>query len=408
MADVDLQRIERGGLEVIDTPAALDAGIARLAAGTGPVAVDTERASGYRYSDRAYLVQLFRRGAGTLLVDPIPFGSLAALAEPIADEEWILHAATQDLNCLREIDLAPRRIFDTELSARLLGKSGVGLGAVVQELLGVELKKAHSADDWSVRPLPDSWLAYAALDVELLVDVRDRLAAELEDAGKAEWAAEEFADILTRDLVPDRTDRWRKLSGVHALRSTRQLAVARELWLARDAFAQETDTAPGRIVPDRALSAAARAMPRSKGELAALKEFTGKQSRSELDRWWAAIELGRTTDDLPARRTSSGDRVPPPRAWEQKRPEADARLKTVKPRIADRAEELSLPVENLLTPSLLRRAAWEPRGLRTAQLAAQLRDLGAREWQITITAPILAAAFVDAEQAPQDSQDVAR
>lgn len=44
----------------------LDA-VARLAAGTGPVAVDAERASGYRYSQRAYLIQVFRRGSGSFL-----------------------------------------------------------------------------------------------------------------------------------------------------------------------------------------------------------------------------------------------------------------------------------------------------------------------------------------------------
>ena len=401
MAAADERRAAEGDLEVIDTIDGLDEAIGRLLEGEGPVAIDTERASGYRYSDRAYLVQLFRRGSGTMLIDPVPFGTLAPIGEAIAGEEWILHAATQDLPSLRQIDLDPTRLFDTELAARLLGRAHVGYGAVVEELLGVELAKAHSADDWSQRPLPPAWLAYAALDVEYLVDVRDELAAQLREAGKADWARQEFEDVLARDLAPDRGERWRRLSGLHQLRSPRQLAVARELWRARDEYAREVDRAPGRIVPDRSLTAAARAMPRTKGELAGLREFNGRESRSQLDRWWGALELGRTTDELPARAPADPDRIPPPKAWANRRPEADARLKLARPAVTARAELLRLPTENLLTPALLRRVAWEPGGADAAAIARQLRGLGAREWQVTITAPVIAEAFVDATQAEQ-------
>src|SRR5690606_29950119 len=158
----------------------------------GPIAVDAERASGYRYSDRAYLVQFYRRGSGTFLIDPIPFGRLDDLHEVIGTEEWVFHAATQDLPCLREIGLDPSTIFDTELGARLLGMERVGLGSVVEELLGIHLEKAHSAADWSTRPLPNEWLEYAAYDVELLIDVRDIMAELLDQSGKSGIAEQEF------------------------------------------------------------------------------------------------------------------------------------------------------------------------------------------------------------------------
>ncbi len=398
MVAVDAKRLDEGELQVIDTPEALDAAIARIAAGSGAIAVDTERAAGYRYSDRAYLVQLFRRGSGTLLIDPIPFSSLAQLGEVINSEPWVLHAATQDLPSLREIGLDPQEIFDTELASRLLGKARVGLGAVVEELLGIELAKAHSASDWSLRPLPDKWLVYAALDVELLLDVKDRLTIELRETGKSEWASEEFADILKRELRPKREEPWRRLSGIHTIHRPRQLAVARELWLARDAFARETDTAPSRVVPDRALIAAVKAMPRTKQQLASLPSFTGTKSRAQLDLWWEAIERGRTTDSLPERQSRPKDAMPAPRAWAQKRPEADARLKTAKPAVAARAQQLSLPTENLLTPAILRRVAWEPAGDSEAAIAEQLRALGARNWQCAITAPVIWDAFVASHQ----------
>lgn len=403
MVALDAKRLDEGELQVIDTPEALDAAIARIAAGSGAIAVDTERAAGYRYSDRAYLVQLFRRGSGTLLIDPIPFGSLAQLGEIINSEPWVLHAATQDLPSLREIGLDPQEIFDTELASRLLGKARVGLGAVVEELLGIELAKAHSASDWSLRPLPDKWLVYAALDVELLLDVKDRLTIELRETGKSEWASEEFADILKRELRPKREEPWRRLSGIHTIHRPRQLAVARELWLARDAFACETDTAPSRVVPDRALIAAVKAMPRTKQQLAALPSFTGAKSRAQLDLWWEAIERGRTTDSLPERQSRPKDAIPAPRAWAQKRPDADARLKTAKPAVAARAQQLSLPTENLLTPAILRRVAWEPAGDSEAAIAEQLRALGARNWQCAITAPVIWDAFVASRQDVEES-----
>src|SRR4051794_1460131 len=171
----------RDGLPPLtETPPALAEACAALAAASGPVAIDAERASGYRYSNRAYLIQLRREGAGTWLVDPIPLTTLAPLQEALAGSEWILHAATQDLPCLREVGLAPTSLFDTELAGRLLGYPRVGLATLVETVLGQRMRKEHSAADWSTRPLPTAWLDYAALDVEVLLELREHMIAELE------------------------------------------------------------------------------------------------------------------------------------------------------------------------------------------------------------------------------------
>lgn len=368
-----------------------------LAAGTGPVAVDVERASGFRYSQRAYLVQVFRRDAGVFLFDPPPLGDFAPLQEAIGEEEWVFHAASQDLPSLRELELSPASIFDTELAARLLGHERVGLAAVVESTLGITLKKEHSAADWSTRPLPASWLEYAALDVLHLVDVRDALSAELAEQSKTEFAAEEFAATLTRLPKPPREDPWRRLSGLHQVRGARNLAVARELWVARETFAQDQDVSPGRLVPDRSLVAAVMANPQSKQALAALKDFQGRASRSQLDRWWQAITTGRETTEIPRERVPS-DALPPPRAWSDRNPEADARLKAARPVVEAVAEELGMPTENLLTPEFLRRVAWEPPGSGAEEIGEALTALGARPWQIAQTAQKIAAAFVEAAQ----------
>jgi ribonuclease D len=373
------------------------AACAVLAGGTGPVAVDVERASGFRYSQRAYLVQVFRRDAGVFLFDPPAIGDFAPLQDAIGDVEWVLHAASQDLPSLRELHLEPPVIFDTELASRLLGHERVGLGAVVEDTLGITLKKEHSASDWSTRPLPDSWLEYAALDVLHLIDVRDILVDELEEQGKTAFAAEEFAATLARAPKPPREDPWRRLSGLHQVRGARNLAVARSLWQAREAYARDQDVSPGRLVPDRSLVAAVMANPTSKQALAGIKEFQGRASRTQLDRWWQAIVDGRAAEELPRERVPS-DTLPPPRAWADRNPEADARLKAARPVVEAVAEELGMPTENLLTPEYLRRVAWDLPGETPEDIAAALAALGARPWQIAQTAQKIAAAFVEAAQ----------
>jgi ribonuclease D len=385
-------------VHVIETREEYLSAVELIASGHGPIAIDAERASGFRYSQRAYLIQVFRRGAGVFLFDPPAIGSFAELDAVIREEEWVLHAASQDLACLREVGLDPVRIFDTELGARLAGLPRVGLGTVVEDLLGIHLAKEHSAADWSTRPLPQSWLVYAALDVELLVDLRDAMAALLEDAGKSDIATQEFAAVLTREAKVSTGETWRRLSGLHTVRGARNLAVARELWEARDAFAREIDTAPGRLVPDSSLVAAAKAMPESRHGLAAMREFNGRASRSELARWWAAVETGRTTENLPALRVAS-ETMPPPRVWSDRNPEADKRLKAARAGITVVSTELSIPVENLLTPDLLRRLAWTPPdSVDLESIRSGLLELGARPWQVDAIAQVIADAFVDAGQ----------
>ena len=400
-------------VDVIDTREGYLAAVDKIAAGHGPIAIDAERASGFRYSQRAYLIQIFRRGAGTFLFDPAAVGSFVELNDVIKDEEWILHAASQDLTCLREVGLDPTRLFDTELGARLAGIPRVGLGTVVEELLGIHLAKEFSAADWSTRPLPQAWLVYAALDVELLVDLREAMGKLLDEAGKTDIAQQEFDSVLGRDFRPVREQPWRRLSGVHSVKGMRNLAVARELWQARDDFARETDTAPGRLVPDTALVAAARTLPATKRDLVAMKEFTGRASRSQIDRWWDAIQAGLTTTDMPVLRPT-GESIPPPRAWPDKNPDADRRLKAARAAVIARSEELNIPVENLLTPELLRRLSWAPpASIDLASIREALSEMGARDWQLDATAQIIldsfveAAAFVDASQTNEEPPEAA-
>lgn len=386
---------------LITDSAGLEHAAETIAKGSGPVGVDAERASGFRYGSEAYLVQVSRRGAGTFLFDPTTIDDFStlnvALQEGTRDgDEWILHAASQDLACLEALGLTPERLFDTELASRLLGFERVGLGSLVERLLGVRLHKAHSAADWSSRPLPTEWLEYAALDVALLPDLRDAVAEELEKQGKSDIAVQEFEAVRTRPPKPPVAEPWRRLSGGNRLKTPRELAVARQLWLARDELARARDTAPGRLLPDASIVVAAKEQPRSAGHLASLKDFRGRASRSELDRWWRAILQGKTTDDLPGPPRRDPDAMPHHRNWSQRFPEAAARLSAAREALATEAQRQGMPLENLLTPDTLRRVSWDPPVPATPEAIAQrLLELGAREWQAVITAPIVSSVFVE-------------
>lgn len=199
-----------------------------------------------------------------------------------------------------------------------------------------------------------------------------------------------------RRQPPPRPEPWRRVSGANKLRSPRQLAMLRELWTSRDELAREQDVAPGRLIPDASIVAAVSANPRSAGELSRLRTFRGRASRTELERWWSAILRGKTTEDLPGAPSREPGAIPHHRGWPQRHPEAAARLAIARAAIEAEAERMSMPTENLLTPDTLRRLVWQPPEPMSAEaIELRLRELGAREWQIGLTAPILAAAFVN-------------
>ncbi len=394
----------RDGLTgVVDDPKAYAEVVAAFAAGTGPVAIDAERASGYRYSARAYLVQLRREGAGTALIDPIPFDDLHELQEALGDAEWILHAASQDLPCLAELGLRPHSLFDTELAGRLLGYPRVGLATLVETILGRSMRKEHSAVDWSTRPLPEPWLEYAALDVEVLIELRDALTAELDAAGKREWARQEFEHLITMPPAGPRPEPWRRTSGLHRVRGRRALAAVRAMWETRDEIAQQRDVTPGRIIPDTAIVEAANAMPKDRSTLLGVQGFHGRGAERYVTQWVSALRDARTMsdEDLPLL-AARYDGPPPPRTWADKDPAAAARLTAARAAISELSEELNLPTENILSPDLVRRVTWEPPagpGDITDRISARLSELGARPWQVELTVGLLAEAM---EATPTD------
>ena len=395
VTSVPLLELRDGLPPLVATPAGLADTLAAFAAGTGPVAVDAERASGYRYSSRAYLVQLRRAGVGTAIIDPIPLGALSELGATLTGCEWVLHAASQDLPSLAAIGLRPARLFDTELAGRLLNYPKVGLAAMVEQLLGYRMRKEHSAVDWSRRPLPKSWLRYAALDVEMLLELRDVLARQLLAEGKQHWAEEEFAALAAWTPGELRQEPWRRTSGLHRVRGRRGLAVVRELWDTRDAIARERDIAAGRILNDAALCEIAIAAEKSRAALAAsaaLESAGGQRHRSS---WLAAVRRAQQLPEVDLPQLSPRyDGPPPARVWAERDPAAAARLTACREAMRALAEQHRMPVENILAPDAVRRLAWQPPEKHSAgAVAAILRSFGARDWQVTLTAQHLADAL---------------
>ncbi len=367
-----------------------------LASGTGPFAVDAERASGFRYSNRAYLIQIRRAGAGTVLIDPVhgggsPIDTLRPVAEVLAGDEWILHAADQDLACLAEVGLRPPRLYDTELAGRLAGFDRVNLAAMVERLLGVGLAKGHGAADWSKRPLPAAWLNYAALDVEVLIELRAAMASVLDEQGKTGWASEEFEYLRCAESTPTRRDRWRRTAGIHKVRSESGLAAVRELWTARDRIARSRDIAPGRILPDSAIIAAAAAGPTTIEDLLALPVFGGPRQRRSAQVWLDALASARRTDQ-PPEVSEPLNGPPPPIRWAKRKPEAAVRLEAARAALATLSAKVGVPTENLVSPELVRRLCWDWQDTvdTGAGVDAVLREGGARSWQRALVVPVLA------------------
>lgn len=374
-----------------------------LLGGVGPLAIDAERASGFKYSQRAYLIQLHRRNAPILLIDPIAVinddpDAFSRLSKSIEGIPWILHAATQDIPCLAELGLRPTKLIDTELAGRLLGLDRVGLGSMVQELLSLALAKEHSAADWSTRPLPENWLTYAALDVDVLPELAELLLEALAKANKLEWAEQEFTHLLSFAPKPAKADKWRGTSGLNTIRDERGFAVVKAVWNAREELGKRLDVSPGRLIPDSSLIELAISRPKTKGEMSANKKFAGRASRSYLDTWWAALNEGLKDLSPPELRVKS-EGIPNHRIWAHKHPLADARLQVLKEIMSRLSAEHVLPTENILTPDYMRQLAWNLEIISVEEIRDFLSACGARPWQLDLVCEEFSAGLIDQQSA---------
>ncbi|MBT1181864.1 HRDC domain-containing protein [Bifidobacterium sp. CP2] len=412
----------RGGVpDVTDTREGYRDACVALASASGPLAADAERASGFRYGHEDWLIQFKRGDSGIILLDPVALTkagvSWHTFNTAVGDAEWIIHDAMMDLPGFTDIGLTPKRLFDTEMAARLLGLHRFGLAAVTEHYLGLVLAKEHSAADWSYRPLPRDWRNYAALDVEELIELEELMRADLRRAGKEEWAEEEFAHILAEGTsgrprhehpVP-----WLRISHItEIIRDPRALAVARALWTKRDELARRYDISPPLLLEDSSIIEAAKRKPRNAREFRAvrcLNERVRMHTGSEQDKmferyapiqrsvkpslWKTVIQeaLALPASELPStpggRDPKDGPAANAPRSnkqWER-HPERMERLKRVRSVVNQIAEDTRTPVEIIVNPQIIRNLCWtdEP---ETRDVAEFLTEQGARRWQVRLIA----------------------
>ena len=350
---------------VASTEAELAEVAASLSTGWGPLAVDTERASAYRYDDRVFLLQLRRSGAGTFLIDAEAtreyLGILGVVINPLT---WIIHAAPSDLPALAAAGLFPARLFDTELAGRLIGVTKVNLAALTEQFLGVGLAKGHGREDWSQRPLPTEWLDYAALDVELLIDLAEVLGQALAELGRLEWLEQECSRILL-DYARfhaglDIERHWQNLKGVKALRQRIQTQLAFALWTEREAIAKARDINPASVLPHKVIIDIARETPRTRQQLAAVKGFP-RRRRGATNQWWQVISTALAEPEEqwpePIARTPSAT-GPQKKDWAALAPAAAALYDAAYSAITAIAAQLGLAQDTVITTTQLRELVW--------------------------------------------------
>jgi ribonuclease D len=397
---------------LVDADDALKLAIDKIRATTEPIAIDAERASGFRYGQKAYLIQVGVKGEDLFLIDPVANYEPELwedCKEVLSSKPWIIHAASQDIPCLAEIGIKPIQVLDTELGSRILGLPRVSLGTITEHYLDLKLAKEHSAVDWSERPLRKEWLEYAALDIDVLHELWEKVQADLISKEKLEIATAEFDYLISQPVKAPKTERWRSMTGLHEIKEVRALTIAKGLWEARENLAIGKDVAPGRLIPDSAIVAAVKAMPKSRSELATLKTFSGKASRTFLDTWWDAFVLGNTTKDVVELRAKVTG-IPNHRNWPIKFPDAHARLLASKAALISLSEELQIPQENILNPEVLRSICFEPpAAISNESVAENLAAKGARAWQIEVVTDQLVTALLatpaDVKEKAEISED---
>jgi ribonuclease D len=321
--------------------------------------------------------------------------------------EWVIHASTQDLPCLIDVGLKPELLFDTELGARIAGCDRVGLGPLAESLLELQLAKEHSAVDWSIRPLRPEWITYAALDVDILLDIRNSVEKLLTEQNKLKWAKQDFASILKNYqnyVFSDaaKPDRWRRTSGMHKVRDRLTMAIVRDLWFSRDELGREIDLAPGRVLGDEAIIELATKRP---DNLEAVAKVIGRRTRLEappFNRWLNVLNLALKTplDQQPELRVPSQS-LPPIKIWKDRNPLGYARLTHARAALIELSAQIQIPTENLVTPELVRKICWQDPPASSSEyedfVIEQLNKTGARPWQIELVTPPISAALSQTE-----------
>lgn len=384
-----------GTPEVVDDGEKITVAIEHLISVEGPIAVDTERASSFRYTNDAYLVQIKRGTGNIILLDPVALsGKIGRLAQAIDGPQWILHSAAQDITAMSALGISPRSLYDTEVAAEIIGDPQIGLAALVENALGVHLAKEHSAVNWSSRPLPIDWLNYAAIDVEYLAALQEKQIERLVKYHRLEWAKQEFEHIRLLPPKAKKADPWRKLKYASSVETGRGRQVLKNLYEARDTLAKERDLSAHLILSPQAIVSAAIHIPKSQRQIGRLPEFRSKTAKRRLKLWWRHIEKAyNTAPELypPSTAPKLPGELPKPRSWRTFNAAGAARLELLKAAVNAAADEARINPPRLLENKIMRRISWDGvRNISIKTVGDKITSLGARPWQVELLAPLVA------------------
>jgi ribonuclease D len=360
------------------------------------IALDTEGASYHRFVDRIYLLQLATRDKSAI-IDPLPIGTPPVLGDLLEspDVEVVFHDADYDLRLLQQdYGWHVRNIFDTRVAAQLLGIRAFGLAALLERYFGVKLDKKHQRADWSKRPLTDDMLEYAALDTTHLLALRDRLAAELDRAGRREWAREEFALLEgTRWPAEDGDSAFLRVKGARDL-TRRELAILREVVPWRDAVAKQADRATFRVIGNDQLLAIAKEQPPTREALGAIKGMPRGLLESRGAELLAAVRRGLAVPETELPRFPRAPR------WERDA-DFDARVLALKAVRDEAAQRLDLDPGVLGARDRLEAVA--RKNPATLEQLAQIPEL--RRWQVAVLGEPFVRALAPFSKKPAGPPD---
>jgi ribonuclease D len=306
----------------------------------------------------------------------------------------VVHDADYDLRLLeQDYGWKIRHIFDTRIAAQLLGYTAFGLAALLERFFGVKLDKKHQRADWSMRPLTADMLDYAAQDTRYLLELKDRMSAELERRGRMAWAREEFALLEgTRWADEEPGSAFLKLKGARDL-SRRELAVLRELVPWRDAVAKQMDRATFRVLGNEQLLEVSRAQPRTRDALGKIKGMP----RGILDQ--RAGELLDAVTRALAVPEAELPRFPKAARWDRD-PDFDARVSALKTARDEAAKRLALDPGVLCSRDRMEAVA--RRNPATVEEVLEVTEL--RRWQAKELAPAFVAALEPHRKAPGEKK----
>jgi ribonuclease D len=231
---------------------------------------DTEFVGEDTYHPRLCLVQI-ATAERLILVDPLSAGPLDDFWKLVMDPavQVIVHAGREEVRlCRLWGGRPPGNLFDLQIAAGLIGLPyPLGHGALVHQLLAVQLAKAETLTEWRDRPLTRAQIRYAFDDVRYLLPLWQRLSSRLEKLNRVEWAREEFGRLVTSTTPGEGVpEKWRKLRGLGSL-DRRRLGVVRELYAWREEVAADANRPPRTVVRDDLLVEIARRNPARERDL---------------------------------------------------------------------------------------------------------------------------------------------